>query len=256
MLICRLASLNNAQYEQTYKFLSFKSQTFFNFRNSGKFTFFSRKCFTFFFPLFYNGPNALLCSSLYMLRRIFFVSHMCFTLTNNKHAPPSGLAYLLQRFCCVTSYPIYRGYKTVIPASCKSCDRRFMKPFISGSERFLMAGRLSASLRLVTLKIYSLRRGMMIKTEINRTHYITFLFMSTSPSGGTISRSTAAQVIVHAPGNSNPQFLQKLYQGAVEEEQEPGALIVKVGYILLQTFWCTKPSHSKLHNNTKQSLNY
>lgn len=46
--------------------------------------------------------------------------------------------------------------------------------------------------------------------------------------GGTISRSATTQVNIHAPGNSKPQFLQKVYQGTVEEEQEPGAGILTV----------------------------
>ncbi|XP_032418046.1 protocadherin Fat 4-like [Xiphophorus hellerii] len=72
-----------------------------------------------------------------------------------------------------------------------------------------------------------------IPLEENRV--LEFPLYITARDGGTISRSTAAQVIVHAPGNSNPQFLQKLYQGAVEEEQEPGALIVKVNFLELSS---------------------
>lgn len=51
---------------------------------------------------------------------------------------------------------------------------------------------------------------------------------STSPLGGTISRSSLAQVNIRAPGNSKPQFLEELYHGSVEEEQDPGVVVLKV----------------------------
>ncbi|XP_067355536.1 protocadherin Fat 4 isoform X2 [Channa argus] len=51
--------------------------------------------------------------------------------------------------------------------------------------------------------------------------------------GGIISRSTSAQVMIQAPGNSNPQFLQKRYSGTVEEEQEPGVVITRVIFLAL-----------------------
>ncbi|XP_008416259.1 protein dachsous [Poecilia reticulata] len=72
-----------------------------------------------------------------------------------------------------------------------------------------------------------------IPLEENRV--LEFPLYITAKDGGTISRSTSAQAIVRAPGNSNPQFLQKLYQGAVEEEQEPGALIVKVNFLSISS---------------------
>lgn len=40
-------------------------------------------------------------------------------------------------------------------------------------------------------------------------------------------RSSAVVVTILAPGNSKPQFLQKVYRGTIEEEQEPG-LVLKV----------------------------
>ncbi|KAF6724536.1 Protocadherin Fat 4 [Oryzias melastigma] len=43
----------------------------------------------------------------------------------------------------------------------------------------------------------------------------------------------AAQVVIRAPGNSNPQFLQEVFTGVVEEEQEPGAFITKVSFLKL-----------------------
>nr|XP_033478927.1 protocadherin Fat 4 [Epinephelus lanceolatus] len=55
----------------------------------------------------------------------------------------------------------------------------------------------------------------------------------TARDGGTISRSSAAQVNIRAPGNSNPQFLEEVYRGSVEEEQEPGVVILKVNFLSL-----------------------
>lgn len=55
---------------------------------------------------------------------------------------------------------------------------------------------------------------------------ISFL-VNFTPSGGVVSRSTSALVDIKAPGDSHPQFLQKTYQGQVEEEQSE-ADIVKV----------------------------
>ncbi|KAL7403573.1 hypothetical protein ABVT39_002455 [Epinephelus coioides] len=55
----------------------------------------------------------------------------------------------------------------------------------------------------------------------------------TARDGGTISRSSAAQVNIRAPGNSNPQFLEEVYCGSVEEEQEPGVVILKVNFLSL-----------------------
>ncbi|XP_048052026.1 protocadherin Fat 4-like [Megalobrama amblycephala] len=57
-----------------------------------------------------------------------------------------------------------------------------------------------------------------------------FSLYVTAKDGGTISRSTSAMVDVKAPGDSNPQFLQKTYQGQVEEDQS-GADIVKVDFL-------------------------
>lgn len=51
--------------------------------------------------------------------------------------------------------------------------------------------------------------------------------MNFTPLDGVITRSTSALVDIKAPGDSRPQFLQKTYQGQVEEEQS-GADIVKV----------------------------
>ncbi|XP_072240019.1 cadherin EGF LAG seven-pass G-type receptor 2 [Leuresthes tenuis] len=54
--------------------------------------------------------------------------------------------------------------------------------------------------------------------------------LSTSSVGAIIYRSSSAQVTISAPGDSKPQFLQKVYQGTVEEEQDPGVVILRVNF--------------------------
>ncbi|TSK18033.1 Protocadherin Fat 4 [Bagarius yarrelli] len=49
--------------------------------------------------------------------------------------------------------------------------------------------------------------------------------------GGSVSRTSSVLVDIKAPGDSHPQFLQKTYQGKVEEEQEAGTEIVKVTFL-------------------------
>uniref|UniRef100_A0A087XD96 Cadherin domain-containing protein n=1 Tax=Poecilia formosa TaxID=48698 RepID=A0A087XD96_POEFO len=70
---------------------------------------------------------------------------------------------------------------------------------------------------------------------LKENQVLEFPLYITARDGGTISRSTSAQAIIRAPGNSKPQFLQELYQGAVEEEQEPGALVVKVNFLAISS---------------------
>jgi hypothetical protein len=50
------------------------------------------------------------------------------------------------------------------------------------------------------------------------------------PVGGVISRSSSVLVEIQAPGDSNPQFLLKTYRGRIEEETDPGTMIVKVNF--------------------------
>ncbi|XP_056312425.1 protocadherin Fat 4 [Danio aesculapii] len=57
-----------------------------------------------------------------------------------------------------------------------------------------------------------------------------FALYITARDGGAISRSTPAMVHIKAPGDSHPQFLQKTYQGQVEENRED-AEIVKVDFL-------------------------
>ncbi|KAI7810617.1 putative protocadherin Fat 3-like [Triplophysa rosa] len=57
-----------------------------------------------------------------------------------------------------------------------------------------------------------------------------FAMYVTAKDGGVVSRSTSALVDIKAPGDSHPQFLQKTYQGRVEEEQS-GANIVKIDFL-------------------------
>ncbi|KAI5625920.1 protocadherin Fat 3-like [Silurus asotus] len=58
-----------------------------------------------------------------------------------------------------------------------------------------------------------------------------FLLFVTAIDGGSVSQSASALVDIKAPGDSRPQFLQKSYEGKVEEEQEAGAEIVKVTFL-------------------------
>ncbi|XP_070684047.1 protein dachsous, partial [Pempheris klunzingeri] len=57
----------------------------------------------------------------------------------------------------------------------------------------------------------------------------------TARDGGVISRSSSAQVNIRAPGNSKPQFFQKVFHGTVEEEQNPGVGILKVTFFALES---------------------
>lgn len=60
-----------------------------------------------------------------------------------------------------------------------------------------------------------------------------FRLYVTARDGGVISRSSSAQVIIRAPGDSKPQFLQRIYHGTVEEEQEPGLVILRVDFLAI-----------------------
>ncbi|XP_034400280.1 protocadherin Fat 4 [Cyclopterus lumpus] len=55
----------------------------------------------------------------------------------------------------------------------------------------------------------------------------------TARDGGTVSRSSSTQVNILAPGDSNPQFLHTVYRGTLEEEQDPGVVIVRVDFLPL-----------------------
>ncbi|CAJ1052822.1 cadherin-23-like [Xyrichtys novacula] len=58
-----------------------------------------------------------------------------------------------------------------------------------------------------------------------------FSLYITARDEGLIPRFSSAQVNIRAPGDSNAQFLQKVYHGTVEEEQSPGVLIVRVNFL-------------------------
>eukprot|EP00063_Salmo_salar_P053106 XP_014027941.1 PREDICTED: protocadherin Fat 4-like [Salmo salar] len=49
--------------------------------------------------------------------------------------------------------------------------------------------------------------------------------------GGGVSRSSAVLVEILAPGDSKPQFILSTYSGSIEEETDPGAVIVKVTFL-------------------------
>ncbi|XP_051241011.1 protein dachsous isoform X1 [Dicentrarchus labrax] len=73
----------------------------------------------------------------------------------------------------------------------------------------------------------------LIPLEENRI--MEFPLYVTARDGGRISRSSSTQVNIRAPGDSRPQFLQKVYRGTVEEEQDPGVLILKVNFVAIVT---------------------
>ncbi|KAG7316014.1 hypothetical protein KOW79_020880 [Hemibagrus wyckioides] len=58
-----------------------------------------------------------------------------------------------------------------------------------------------------------------------------FLLYVTARDGGSVSRASSVLVDIKAPGDSRPQFLQKTYQGKVEEEKEAKTEIVKVTFL-------------------------
>lgn len=69
-------------------------------------------------------------------------------------------------------------------------------------------------------------------SEKNRRNpHLKFYFCSI-PIGGSVSRASSVPVDIQAPGDSRPQFLQKTYLGKVKEEQEAGAEIVKVTFLV------------------------
>ncbi|CAK6976329.1 protocadherin Fat 4-like [Scomber scombrus] len=55
----------------------------------------------------------------------------------------------------------------------------------------------------------------------------------TATDGGIIPRSSSVQANIRAPGDSKPQFLQEVYHGTVEEEQDPGVFILKVNFLAI-----------------------
>ncbi|XP_041840144.1 protocadherin Fat 4 [Melanotaenia boesemani] len=52
----------------------------------------------------------------------------------------------------------------------------------------------------------------------------------TAKDGGVLYRSSSVQVIIRAPGDSKPHFLHEVYQGTVEEEQDPGVFILRADF--------------------------
>ncbi|XP_041642272.1 protocadherin Fat 4 [Cheilinus undulatus] len=60
---------------------------------------------------------------------------------------------------------------------------------------------------------------------------MTFTLFIKARDEGVIPRSASAQVNIKAPGDSKPQFLERVYRGTIEEEQDAGVLIVKVNFL-------------------------
>lgn len=46
--------------------------------------------------------------------------------------------------------------------------------------------------------------------------------------GGVVPRSASVQVKVNAVGDTKPHFIQNIYKHTIEEERDPGTVIVKV----------------------------
>ncbi|XP_067441680.1 protocadherin Fat 4 [Thunnus thynnus] len=66
--------------------------------------------------------------------------------------------------------------------------------------------------------------------ELLENGILDFPLTITATDGGIIPRSSSVQANIRASGDSKPQFLQKVFNGTVEEEQDPGVLIVKVNF--------------------------
>ncbi|XP_028252910.1 cadherin EGF LAG seven-pass G-type receptor 1-like [Parambassis ranga] len=68
---------------------------------------------------------------------------------------------------------------------------------------------------------------------LQENRILEFPLYITARDGGSISRSSSAQVNIRAPGSSKPQFLQKIYTGTVKEEQDPGVTILRVDFLAI-----------------------
>ncbi|GAA6072945.1 protocadherin Fat 4, partial [Tachysurus ichikawai] len=66
-----------------------------------------------------------------------------------------------------------------------------------------------------------------------------FLLFVTARDGGIVSRTSSVVVDIKAFGDSRPHFLQKTYQGKVEEEKEAETEIVKVTFLSVSPFTLT-----------------
>ncbi|XP_044201132.1 protocadherin Fat 4-like [Thunnus albacares] len=69
--------------------------------------------------------------------------------------------------------------------------------------------------------------------ELLENGILDFPLYITATDGGIIPRSSSVQANIRAPGDSKPQFLQKVFHGTVEEEQDPGVMIVKVNFLAI-----------------------
>ncbi|XP_028423953.1 protocadherin Fat 4-like [Perca flavescens] len=69
----------------------------------------------------------------------------------------------------------------------------------------------------------------MIPLEAHQT--LEFLLFIAARDGGVVSRSASAQVEILAVGDTKPQFTQSTYSGIIEEEKDPGTVILKVDFL-------------------------
>lgn len=63
---------------------------------------------------------------------------------------------------------------------------------------------------------------------LHLSQFVTGLFSLFSPLGGVVSRSASTQVDIAVVADSKPQFTQNTYRGTIEEERDPGTVILKV----------------------------
>ncbi|CAN9493182.1 unnamed protein product [Ophioblennius macclurei] len=71
----------------------------------------------------------------------------------------------------------------------------------------------------------------LIDLDINRI--LEFPLYVSATDRGLRPLSSSALVTIQAPGSSKPEFLQKVYSGTVQEEQDPGVVILKVDFLAI-----------------------
>ncbi|XP_068451779.1 cadherin-23-like isoform X2 [Clinocottus analis] len=70
---------------------------------------------------------------------------------------------------------------------------------------------------------------------VERHQTVEFLLFIKATDGGEVSRSALVQVQILAVGDTKPQFTHSTYNGTIEEESEPGTVILKVDFLALTT---------------------
>lgn len=78
------------------------------------------------------------------------------------------------------------------------------------------------------------RCDQLLSSTCARSFKVTVNSCCSCPIGGVVSRSASAQTEIVAVGDTKPQFTQRTYRSTIEEERDPGTVIVKVS---LSTRW-------------------